>query len=192
MKTITLEFSKLQILKKRERWRLYFIMVTEHPEDNDKMIISTFPEPYVRLKPNKDNLISFEPEGSPGVDGMFVIERQLPDDKRVKVRLYLRQSRKKVRSIGDALKDLKTTLGGDAFEIVTDIVGSDLPWLVVAKKVFPMIGTILGNIKDRDMGFVTMDESFGKEFKPGKKVERNNEFSTGEANIWWKWSVKND
>ena len=190
MKTITLEFSKLQILKKRERWRLYFILVTEHPEDNDKMIISTFPEPYVRLKPNKDNIIPFEPEGDPGADGMFVIERQLPEDKRIKVRVYLRQSRKKVRDLGDALKDLKTTLGGDAFEIVTDIVGSDLPWLVVAKKAFPIIGAVLGNIKDRDMGFVTMDESIGTEFKPGKKVERHNEFSTGEANIWWKWSLK--
>ena len=190
METITLEFSKLQILKKRERWRLYFILVTEHPEDNDKMIISTFPEPYVRLKPNKDNIISFEPEGGPGADGMFVIERQLPEDNRTKVRVYLRQSRKKVRNLGDALKDLKTTLGGDAFEIVTDIVGSDLPWLVVAKKAFPMIGTVLSSIKDRDMGFVTMDESFDDEFIPGIKVERHNEFSTGEANIWWKWSVK--
>lgn len=190
MKTITLEFSKLQILKKRERWRLYFILVTEHPKDNDKMIISTFPEPYVRLKPNKDNIISFEPEGGPGADGMFVIERQLPADKRIKVRVYLRQSRKKVRDLGDALKDLKTTLGVDAFEIVTDIVGSDLPWLVVAKKAFPIIGAVLSKIKDRDMGFVTMDESIDAEFKLGKKVERYNEFSTGEANIWWKWSLK--
>ena len=57
MKSITLEFSKLQILKGRERWRLYFIMVAEHPADNDKMIVSTFPDPYIRLKPNKENVI---------------------------------------------------------------------------------------------------------------------------------------
>ena len=164
MKTITLEFSKLKIEKKRERWRLYFILVTEHPEDNDKMIIATFPEPYVRLKPNKDNVISFEPEGDPGADGFFVIERQLPDDKRIKVRVYLRQSRNKVRNLGEALKDLQATLGGDAFGIVTNIVGSDLPWLVIAKKEFPMIGNLLSNIKDHNMGMVTMDESFVDEF----------------------------
>ena len=44
-------------------------------------------------------------------------------------------------------------------------------------------------MKDRDMGFVSMDERFGKEFKPGVKAERHTEFSTGEAKIWWKWSV---
>ena len=100
MKSITLEFSKLQILKGRERWRLYFIMVAEHPADNDKMIVSTFPDPYIRLKPNKENVISFEPEGSPGVDGMFVIERELPADNRIKARVYLRQSRKTTRNVG--------------------------------------------------------------------------------------------
>lgn len=62
----------------------------------------------------------------------------------------------------------------------------DLPWLVVAKKAFHIISAVLGNIKDRDMGFVPMDESIGAEFKPGKKVKRHNEFSTGKANIWWK------
>ena len=190
METITLEFSQLKIRKKRERWKLYFIMVTEHPEDNDKMVISTFPEPYIRLKPNNDNIISFEPKGSPGADGLFVIERELPSDKRIKVRVYLRQSRKNTRNLGDALKDMKKTLGGDAFEIVSDIMGSSVPWLVVAKKAFPIIGNVLSNIKDRDMGFVSMDESFSTEFAQGEKVIRSNEFSTGEANISWKWSLK--
>lgn len=189
MKAITLEFSKLQILKDRERWRLYFIVVAEHPEDNDKMIISTFPDPYIRLKPNKENIISFEPEGGPGVDGMFVIERKLPIDKRIKVRVYLRQSRKNTRNVGDALTDLQKSIGGDAFEIVSDLMGSGLPWLIVAKKAIPMIGKILGSMKDRDMGFVNMDERFGNEFKPGVKAERHAVFSTGEAKICWKWSI---
>ena len=88
-------------------------------------------------------LSSFEPEGSPGADGMFVIEREFPADNRIKARVYLRQSRKKTRNVGDALSDLQKTLGGDAFEIVTDIMGSGLPWLVVAKKAIPLIGKIL-------------------------------------------------
>ena len=68
-------------------------------------------------------------------------------------------------------------------------MGSGVPWLVVAKKALPMIGKILGSMKDRDMGFVNMDERFGSEFKTGVKAERHIEFSTGEAKIWWKWSV---
>jgi len=189
VKTITLEFSKLQILKAKERWKLYFIIVTEHPEDNDKMVISTFPDPYIRLKPNNDNLISFEPEGSPGTDGLFVIERPMPVDRRIKVRVYLCQSRKKIRSLGDSLKDLNASLSGDAFEIVDELMGTTIPWLVVAKKAAPMIGTALSKIKDRDMGFVSMDESFDKDVKQNSVLERANEFSTGEARIEWKWKV---
>lgn len=189
MKTITLEFSKLQILKAKERWKLYFILVTEHPEDNGKMVISTFPDPYIRLKPNNDNLISFEPEGSPGTDGLFVIERPMPADRRIKVHIYLRQSRKNIRSLGDSLKDLNASLSGDAFEIVDELMGTTVPWLVVAKKAVPMIGTALSKIKDRDMGFVSMDESFDKDVKQNSVLERANEFSTGEARIEWKWKV---
>ncbi|HCY42927.1 MAG TPA: hypothetical protein DHV48_16550 [Prolixibacteraceae bacterium] len=190
MKTITLEFSKLQILKEKERWKLYFVIVTEHPTDNDKMIVSTFPEPYIRLKPSIDNLISFEPEGSGETDGLFVIERQLPDDNRIKVRVYLRQCRQNIRSLGKSLQDLKKSLGGDAFEIVDDLLGTTVPWLLVAKKAVPMIGTVLSKIKDKDMGFVSMDESLKKEEVDQNCVlERANAFSTGEAKIWWKWKV---
>ena len=189
MKTITLEFSRLQILKERERWRLYFILATEHPDDNDKMVISTFPDPYIRLKPNQDNLINFEPDGSTGTDGLFVIERNMPEDQRIKTHVYLRQSRKKIRSLGDSLQDMKTTLGGDAFEIIDELLGTSVPWLVFAKKALPLIGKVLSQIQDKDMGFVSMDESFREEPEQNSALERANSFSTGEAKIWWKWKI---
>lgn len=189
MKAIRLEFSKLQILKDKERWRLYFIIATEHPQENDKMIITTFPDPYIRLKPNQDNLISFEPEGNAGTEGLTVLERELPADQRIKVHVYLRHSRKHTRDLGESLRDLKTTLGGDAFEIVDELLGTTVPWLVVAKKALPLIGTALSKIADKDMGFVSMDEAFDKAPSPVPVLERANNFSTGEAKIWWKWKI---
>lgn len=191
MQTIILEFSKLQILKDKERWRLYFVLATEHPDDNDKMVITTFPDPYIRLKPNQDNQISFEPEGSGETDGLTVIERVMPADERIKVHVYLRHSRKATRDLGESLKDLQTSLGGDAFEIVEYLMGASVPWLVVAKKALPMIGQILSNVGDKDMGFVSMDESFGNDGEQAAALERANGFTTGEAKIWWKWKIMN-
>ena len=189
MQKLTLEFTKLELLKKRGRWKLYFILVTEHPEDNDKLIVSTFPEPYIRLKPNQDNIICFEPEGSPGADGYFVLERSLPADNCIKTRLYMRQSRKDLRNLGDALKDLKSSLGGDAFGIASDIIGSTAPWLVISKKALPLLGTVLNGTKDRDMGFVSMDEKFDEVIGQYSCLIRANTFSTGEAKIYWKWKT---
>ena len=190
MSKLTLELTRLELYKKRGRWKLYFVMATEHPDDNDKLVVSTFPDPYIRLKPNQENDILFEPEGSPGADGYIVLERPLPDDSCVKTRLYLRQSRKKIRNLGDTLKDLKSSLGGDAFEIVSDALGTSVPWLVVAKKALPLLGTILNDTQDRDMGFVSMDESFDEEGNQTSTLIRANTFSTGEAKIWWKWKVR--
>ena len=190
MKTIRLEFSKLQILKNKERWRLYFIMATEHPADNDKMVVTTFPDPYIRLKPNQDNLVSFEPDGTPGTDGLFVIERDMPADKQIKVHVYLRHSRQRVRDLGQSLRDMQSALGGDAFEIINDLLGTTNPWLIVARKALPMIGKVLNSIGDKDMGFITMDESFEKVEEDLQVLERDNNFSTGEAHIWWKWKMK--
>lgn len=190
MTAITLEFSKLQVLKDKERWRLYFILVTEHPDDNDKMVVTTFPDPYIRLKPNQDNLISFEPEGNGDTDGLFVIERAMPSDRRIKVEVYLRHSRKHIRNLGESLKDLKTTLGGDAFEIVDELLGTSVPWLVVAKKALPLIGTAISKIADKDMGFVNMSEAFDNDTAANPILERSNTFSTGEAKIWWEWDIR--
>jgi hypothetical protein len=52
-----------------------------------------------------------------------------------------------------------------------------------------MIGTALAKIKDHDMGFVSMDESFDEETGSHHLLERANNFSTGEAKIWWKWKI---
>ena len=40
------------------------------------------------------------------------------------------------------------------------------------------------------MGFISMDESFDDEFKQAGTAIRNNAFTTGEAEIWWKWKVR--
>ena len=80
-------------------------------------------------------------------------------------------------------------MGGDAFDIVEDIVGTVTPWLVIAKKAVPMIGSILRGIKDRDFGMVSVYEEFGPEFEDQIELDRSNTFSTGDAMLVWSWSI---
>jgi hypothetical protein len=87
---------------------------------------------------------------------------------------------------------MESELGGDAFGIVSDILGTTNPWLVIAKKAVPMIGSVLKKIKDRDMGFVSMFEEFGPEFEDQVELDRSNKFSTGNASIVWSWSIDED
>lgn len=191
MENIKLEFEQLHILRPKKRWNIYFVVVTEHPEDRDKMLVSSFPEPIIKMKPRQENIIYFEPETEDGgADGLFVIERKMPADRTLKVRVYLRHSKKGMRDTGQLLQNMKGELGGDAFDIVSDVLGTTNPWLVIAKKAVPLIGGILAKIKDRDLGMVNMDEEFGPEFENQTELDRANNFSTGDAKIVWSWSVR--
>jgi len=190
MTKIKLEFEKLVIHRPKARWKLYFVIVAEHPTEPDKMVITTLPESeIIRLKPSQGNEVYFEPKGK-DADGMFVIERDMPEDRRISVRVYLRHSRKSVRSTGDILGEIKEELGSDAFGTVVDVLGlTGSPWLVVSKYAVGAIGKVLKKIKDRDFGFVSMDEEFGSEFEYQTELDRQNTFSTGEASIVWSWST---
>jgi len=191
MTKIKLEFEKLSIKRPKERWKLYFVIVAEHPSDNDKMVVTTLPQSdIIRLKPSQGNVINFEPEGD-NTEGLFVIEREMPADRRMSLRVYLRHSRKSVRNTGELLSEIQEELGSDAFGVVTDVLGiAGAPWLVVSKYAMGAIGKALRKIKDRDFGFVSMDEEFGDEFENQTELDRTNTFSTGEASIVWSWSAE--
>lgn len=192
---VTLEFEELEILKKKKRWNLYFVVVVDHPTEADKVLITRIPsgENVISLKPEADNKYSFVPESSTGdgADGLFVLEKPMPEGRRISVDVYLRHSRKGLRNVGNVLQDIKTELGTDAFDIVNGLLKTTNPWLVAAKSAVPLLGGILSKIKDRDLGFVNMGESFGTEFETQTEQDRTNRFSTGEAEITWTWSINN-
>jgi len=188
MPQVRLEFEELTIHRPKKRWNMYFIIVAQHPEDDDKMILTTTPDPYMRLKPRMKNTVDFEPEGE-GVDGLLVLKREMPTDRKLNVRVYLRHSRKNTRNIANFLKDMKGELVSDGFDIVSDIVGTTNPWLIIAKKAVPFIGEILAKIPDRDFGMVSVYEEFGPEFEGQIELDRSNKFTSGDATLVWSWSI---
>ncbi len=194
MAIIRLEFEKLEILVKKKKWKLYFIIVTEHPTDNDKMLLTTIPaagENFFRLKRHSGNVVDFEPVSTDsGADGLFVLERKMPADRTIRVRAFLKHSRKSTREIGDIFKDIEGGLGGNVLGTVTNILGSASPWIMVAKTAMGVVGEVLGKINDRDFGYLSMDEEFGPEFEGKRELDRTNNFTTGDASLRWSWRIK--
>lgn len=189
MALIRLELDKFKIDRPKERWELYFVIVTEHPEDKDKLIIRTTPNPPIRLKQNQDNEYSFKPEGE-GTDGLLLLEREIPKDDSIRVRTYLMHSRKKIRNSGQLMDEMKDVVGGDAVKVASGLLGVTAPWLVLANAGYHVVEHIFSKMKDRDFGFISLDEEFENEFTLGKELPRANNFSTGQAKLWWSWKVK--
>ena len=188
MTKVRLEIDEVQIYRPKKRWKLYFIIMAEHPTEEDKMILSTVPQEPFKLSKRHDNSFQFDTDEI-GSEGLFILSRELPQDRELNVHIYLRHTRNSLRKMGEILKDVENGIGGDAFGIVTDIVGTTtVPWLVIAKKAVPMIGKILAEIPDRDFGFLSAFERFGPEFEEQYEIDRMKDFS-GDASLVYSWSV---
>jgi len=188
MTKVRLEIDEVQIYRPKKRWKLYFVIMAEHPEDQNKMILTTLPQEPFKLSKRHENSFMFDTDQA-GSEGLFVLSRELPEDRELNVHIYLRHTRQATRNLGEILKDVEGGIGGDAFGIVTDIVGTTTtPWLVVAKKAVPLIGKILAKLPDRDFGFLSAFERFGPEFEDQFEIDREKEFS-GDASLVYSWSV---
>lgn len=188
MTKVRLEIDEVQIYRPKKRWKLYFVVVAEHPTEDDKMILTTLPQEPFKLSKRHDNSFQFDTDDT-GSEGLFVLSRELPEDRELNVHIYLRHTRNSLRNLGEIMKNIETGIGADAFGIVTDIVGTTtVPWLMIAKKAVPMIGKILANIPDRDFGFLSAFERFGPEFEQQYEIDRMKDFS-GDASLVYSWSI---
>lgn len=188
MTKVRLEIDEVQIYRPKKRWKLYFVILAEHPTEPDRMILTTLPQEPFKLSKRHDNSFQFDTDDT-GSEGLFVLSRELPDDRELNVHIYLRHTRDSLRNLGEIMKNIETGVGADAMGIVTDIVGTTtVPWLMIAKKAVPMIGKILADIPDRDFGFLSAFERFGPEFEQQYEIDRMKDFS-GDASIVYSWSV---
>ena len=191
MTRVRLEIDEVRIYRPKMRWKLYFVIIAEHPTENDKMIMTTLPQKPFKLSKRHENSFQFDTDEI-GSEGLFILSRELPKDRELNVHIYLRHTRKSTRDLGEILKDVESGMGGDAFGIITDIVGTaTVPWLVVAKKAVPLIGKILSKIPDRDFGFLSGFERFGPEFEEQYEIDREKDFS-GDASLVYSWSMDED
>lgn len=131
-----------------------------------------------------DNFHSFKPNGV-GADGLRILEIDMPESNSIDVRMIMMQSRKKLRTIAAKLNDIKKNLDTKELKLIKL---SNIQWYAIDKG-FDIIAGILENIKDRNMGFVSMDEKFEEEFEINLNQKRNNKLSTGEAEIHWVWEM---
>lgn len=188
MTRVRLEIDEVQIYRPKKRWKLYFVIIAEHPTEIDKMIMTTLPQEPFKLSSRHNNSFQFDTDDE-GSEGLFVLSRELPDDRELNVHIYLRHTRRSTRDIGQILQDMENGIGGDAFGIITDIVGTTtLPWLVISKKAVSLVGKILAKIPDRNFGFLSAFERFGSEFEKQVEIDREKDFS-GDASLIYSWSL---
>lgn len=195
MTKIRLELDFIEITRKRRNWNIYFILATENPENPAETVISVFPNDTIKLRRNDQNRIDFEPRGTGELNGLFVLERDMPLDDSIRARLWVVQSRDAARNVGTVLHEVaKSTEGNEVTDTVLKALGTATPWIAVAKSILSMsglIGKFLSKSKDSKKGFVNMDESFTTEEIDLGELDRTNRL-TGFGEVGWTWAVDKD
>lgn len=188
---VQLELEKITILRDKERWKLYFVVVINHPTEEGKYLLTVLPDENVgtiELKPKSNNEVNFEAQGT-GTEGFLLLQTEMPDNRSINVRFWLRHSRRNLRKVSTYLGLVKDELGGEAGTILTSALGISNPWLVITNLGLNLMGNVLEKIKDRDLGFISMYEKFGPEFENQTELDRSNTTSTKDAKIVWSWST---
>lgn len=186
MAPVRLELNKLEIHRPKGRWKVYFVMVADHPDRKDQMVISIVPDTPILVVPSQRNVIFFEPKGE-GSEGLLLLSRELPSSRELNVHFHVMHSRRTDREIGEVLKVLHDGLGKDASGFFPEMLGSASPWLAIAKTGLPLVGRILANTRDRNLGFISMFERFSPEFE--KEVEIDRESRGGHVTVVYTWAV---
>ena len=73
MTRVRLEIDEVQIHRPKKRWKLYFLVVTDHPTEEDKMIITTLPHQPFKLSRRHDNSFQFDTDDA-GSNGLVCLE----------------------------------------------------------------------------------------------------------------------
>ena len=186
MTQVRLELNKIQIHRPKERWKIYFVLVADHPDEQDQMVVTVIPDNPILVVPEQHNVIFFEPKGN-GSEGLLLLARELPLNRELNVHVYVMHSRRSNREIGTVLKRIKIEIGKKGLGTATDLLGISNPWLRIARSGLPLIGQILTKIPDRNLGFVSMFERFGLEFE--SETETDRESRGGHVSVVYSWSI---
>lgn len=188
MLSIRLELSTLTLLKNKKRWDLYFVIATENPEDPGAVVITVMPQAnLIPVRRPSGNRIVFTPEGT-GADGLAVLERTMPVDRSVKVRLWLMHSRNSSRRTGDIMGELSLSRQAKTAAEALLSLGNFSPWISFSLSTMEGIARFLSKVEDRKMGWVSLDEYFEPDWKSGGQ-SRENRLSTGFGTVSWSWKI---
>lgn len=174
-----LELTRLHRSTKK-RYRLYFIAITENPDDNKDLLLAVFPNIPIYIGNKSGKTLSFLPSGA-DPSGLTVFEPAMPEDRHIKMRLYFYSSRDKTRDFFSftttLLKKLKAPL--------KVFLSGNVIWYSIAREALQIISEHLEAIEDKEHGMISLDEHFDTSTLP--IITRTNVTSTKEFALEWRW-----
>ncbi len=94
MGKVRLGIDGIQIYRPKKSWKLYFVIIADHPTETDKMMVTTIPQEPFKLSKRHNNEDFFDTDQS-GSEGLYILSREMPKNRELNVHIYLSHTRKK-------------------------------------------------------------------------------------------------
>lgn len=167
---VRLEIDHIRVLRKKQRWLLYFLVVFDNPADPTQKVVKILPEYPVQLKNPANNLLE--------TDFTFDFEIQPYDT--VNFHLYVRHCGGLFRKVTNVLSKIADKIGSAAD--ATNV-------LAIPAEVANQLSEILREIPDRDMGWVNLTRDFTPDFVNVSEKDYDKPTSTGEIEVVYSWQM---
>lgn len=173
MKKARIEINRVKILKGRERWRIYFIIVLTDPSKSEQQLVFVQPPDNPILTTNRqDNNIIFN-YGNEGEEGKILFIHDIPKSKTLSLSIYVMHSREKTRNLSELAEIMAESTGAKLVKQVAKLAGVSSPVAVVAGTVISLLPRLLSKIKDKQLGCIIADESFDNVLSGSRIITRN-------------------
>lgn len=190
---VVLEFEAIKLDRIKKRWKLFFLIVVNDPENQDNKLVTVVPHMPIKLYPKDRNVYYFGNEdgdnhnGEESDTGMFVLKMPLPEDRISSVSVYLFHSRESIRNAGEILEKLGG-FGDEQVDTVAEIVtATALPWVKLGLATAGKLGSMLEELSDRYFGFASLDEQFTPKYDSGG--ERDCYRTIGKETLEYSWRI---
>lgn len=189
--TVELKLNAISLTRNRRQRDLYFVLAVSDASDNQHIAVTHLPSEGVLTLGKHQTSYSFIPEGDPG-GGLFLLALPMPGNQTLSVRLWLMEARNQRKDLGKLLTGISDFVESNVEKNgLLQAIGGLNPLLITGFKTanegLSQVGEVLAQSGDKQVGFVSLDQSFNAVTLP---LICTQNLMSGQGQISWTWAYQ--
>ncbi|GAB3640089.1 hypothetical protein [Spirosoma arcticum] len=189
--TIELKLNSIELNHVRKERNLYFVLAATSAENPGSLAVTHLPDTGSLTLGKHQTEYDFAPPGDAG-GGLFLLSMPMPASQTLYVRVWVMESMDKRKDIGKVLAGVADFVGTTVEKSgIVQVIGGINPLVITGLKTandgLSKLGGALSQSGDRQVGFVSMDQSFDAVTLP---LTCTQVMMSGEGKLSWSWLAR--
>ena len=186
--TVELKLNSIELNRQRKERDLYFVLAATNAETPGSLAVSHLPDTGSMTLGKHQTEYNFAPPGDAG-GGLFLFAMPMPASKTLFVRVWVMESKQKQKDLGNLLTGVadfndNSVEKSGLFQAIGGLSPLVITGLKTANDGLAKLGAALAQSGDKQLGFVSMDQSFETVTLPMTCTQM---MMSGEGKLSWTW-----